>query len=268
MTAGPLLISIKKGTRRRREFHDYVSVSSGPSPFSLHLYSRDSHTHTHIVLQLAKQKKWFDFSISVSIMKSRKQLEAQQRYKKEQEERQRIKNEELRYILYILHTHALNHPSCFGAAMSLLHMCQPCQLNYSSAPELSAATCGTPVVQTIPTRRTLFPFINDCSIRVCVWKLVYTAGDRICPQRQKTVNTAVYGFCMDDDHRLEMERRRREQQEKEEQEARIKKERQIREVQLCRTHCERSTALLTTCTTALASWSVQQWQLKKVGATI
>jgi hypothetical protein len=47
MTAGPLLISIKKGTRRRREFHDYVSVSSGPSPFSLHLYSRDSHTHTH-----------------------------------------------------------------------------------------------------------------------------------------------------------------------------------------------------------------------------
>ncbi|XP_046438906.1 dynein axonemal intermediate chain 7 homolog [Daphnia pulex] len=63
--------------------------------------------------------------------------------------------------------------------------------------------------------------------------------------------------------RLEMERRRREQQEKEEQEARIKKERQIREVQLCRTHCERSTALLTTCTTALASWSVQQWQLKK-----
>lgn len=70
--------------------------------------------------------------------------------------------------------------------MSLLHMCQPCQLNYSSAPELSAATCGTPVVQTIPTRRTLFPFINDCSIRVCVcvWKLVYTAVDRICPQRQ------------------------------------------------------------------------------------
>jgi hypothetical protein len=69
------------------------------------------------------------------------------------------------------------------------------------------------------------------------------------------------------DDRLEMERRRREQQEKEEQEARIKKERQIREVELCRTHCQRSTALLTLCTESLARWSVQQWQLKKVGAT-
>jgi hypothetical protein len=57
MTAGPLLISIKKGTRRRREFHDYVSVSSGPSPFSLHLYSRDSHTHTHSVATSETTKK-------------------------------------------------------------------------------------------------------------------------------------------------------------------------------------------------------------------
>ncbi|KZS04568.1 Protein CASC1-like protein [Daphnia magna] len=60
-----------------------------------------------------------------------------------------------------------------------------------------------------------------------------------------------------------MERRRREQQEKEEHEARIKKERQIREVELCRLHCERSTALLTLCTSSVASWAIQQWQLKK-----
>lgn len=68
--------------------------------------------------------------------------------------------------------------------------------------------------------------------------------------------------------RLDMERRKKEQQEKEAYEARIKEERQIREVQLCRTHCERSAALLTLCTGSLASWAIQHWQLKQVGAVV
>ena len=61
-----------------------------------------------------------------------------------------------------------------------------------------------------------------------------------------------------------MERRRKEQQEKEEYEARIKEERQIREIELCKTHCERSSSLVTLCMGSLASWSVQHWQLKQV----
>lgn len=61
-----------------------------------------------------------------------------------------------------------------------------------------------------------------------------------------------------------MERRKKEQLEKEALEARIQEERQIREVQLARLHCERLGRLLVTCRESLASWAVELWQHKQV----
>ena len=191
-------------------------------------------------------------------MKSRKQLEAQQRYKKEQEERQRIKNEELRYVTHqsIMLWVTIAVIQVKPHANLIIHLHRNFQ-----------PPAGRPSFKQFPQGEniSIHKWLLNSPVFVCVCVCVCVCEEKI--RGRMSSNLLLIRLYMYDD-RLEMERRRREQQEKEEQEARIKKERQIREVELCRTHCQRSTALLTLCTESLARWSVQQWQLKKVGATI
>lgn len=184
-------------------------------------------------------------------MKSRKQLEAQQRYKKEQEERQRIKNEELRYVTHqsIMLWVTIAVIQVKPHANLIIHLHRNFQ-----------PPAGRPSFKQFPQGEniSIHKWLLNSPLFVCVC---------VCEEKIRGRMSSNLLILRLYDDRLEMERRRREQQEKEEQEARIKKERQIREVELCRTHCQRSTALLTLCTESLARWSVQQWQLKKVGAT-
>ena len=191
-------------------------------------------------------------------MKSRKQLEAQQRYKKEQEERQRIKNEELRYVTH----QSIMLWVTIAVIQEKPHANLIIHLHRNFQPP-----AGRPSFKQFPQGEniSIHKWLLNSPVFVCVCVCVCVCEEKI--RGRMSSNLLLIRLYMYDD-RLEMERRRREQQEKEEQEARIKKERQIREVELCRTHCQRSTALLTLCTESLARWSVQQWQLKKVGATI